>query len=35
MLHNVLSPKECGELIDLLNVKGFTPALLNIGRGRQ
>ena len=35
MLHNVLSPKECGELIDLLNMKGFTPALLNIGRGRQ
>ena len=35
MLHNVLSPKECLELIDLLNVKGFTPALLNIGRGRQ
>ena len=35
MLHNVLSPKECLELIDLLNVNGFTPALLDIGRGRQ
>lgn len=35
ILHNVLTPKECAELIELVNHKGFTPALLNIGRGRQ
>mmetsp|Transcript_16042 Transcript_16042/g.41576 ORF Transcript_16042/g.41576 Transcript_16042/m.41576 type:complete len:294 (-) Transcript_16042:984-1865(-) len=35
VVHNVLDPEDCAELIKMVNVKGFTPALLNIGRGRQ
>jgi len=35
VVHGVLSEEECAELISCINRKGFTPALLNIGRGRQ
>ena len=35
MLHNVLSEEECDQLVDGCNGKGFTPALVNIGRGIQ
>jgi len=32
---HVLSQKDCATLISSVNAKGFTPALLNIGRGMQ
>jgi len=35
MVHNVLTHAECVALIDCINAKGFTPALLNVGGGRQ
>merc|ERR1711907_73654 len=35
VIHNVLTPEECKELIEIVNQKGFTPALLNIGGGNQ
>jgi len=35
VVRNVLSAAHCAELIASANVKGFTPALLNIGGGRQ
>ena len=35
LLHGVLSEEECNTIIKLANEKGFTKALLNIGRGRQ
>lgn len=35
MVHGVLTPAECRALIDATNTKGYTPALINIGRGRQ
>lgn len=35
VVRSVLEPEECAELIACVNRKGFTPALLNIGRGRQ
>lgn len=35
VVHGVLDESDCAELISLINDKGFTPALLNIGRGRQ
>jgi hypothetical protein len=35
VVHNVLSEEECAALIQAVNVKGFTPALLNIGGGMQ
>mmetsp|Transcript_23060 Transcript_23060/g.41649 ORF Transcript_23060/g.41649 Transcript_23060/m.41649 type:complete len:284 (-) Transcript_23060:26-877(-) len=35
VVYGVLSEKQCAELISRINVKGFTPALLNIGGGRQ
>ena len=35
VLHNVLTPDQCQSLIQRINQKGFTPALLNIGRGNQ
>lgn len=35
VVRGVLSEEECTELIARVNIKGFTPALLNIGRGHQ
>lgn len=35
VIHNVLTEQQCAELIESVNNKGFTPALLNIGRGEQ
>merc|ERR1719265_2486777 len=35
VVHGVLDEEDCAELVSSVNVKGFTPALLNIGRGRQ
>lgn len=35
IVHNVLEEQDCAELISRANVKGYTPALLNIGSGRQ
>lgn len=35
VVHGVVDEEDCAELIRCINVKGFTPALLNIGRGRQ
>jgi len=35
IVRNVLEPSECAEIISCVNRKGFTPALLNIGDGRQ
>eukprot|EP00933_Yihiella_yeosuensis_P085039 TRINITY_DN99817_c0_g1_i1.p1 TRINITY_DN99817_c0_g1~~TRINITY_DN99817_c0_g1_i1.p1 ORF type:complete len:320 (-),score=34.50 TRINITY_DN99817_c0_g1_i1:62-1021(-) len=34
-VQNVFDEEACAELIARINDKGFTPALLNIGRGRQ
>ena len=34
-VYGVLEPAECAELLERVNEKGFTPALLNIGRGFQ
>mmetsp|Transcript_40310 Transcript_40310/g.95748 ORF Transcript_40310/g.95748 Transcript_40310/m.95748 type:complete len:276 (-) Transcript_40310:118-945(-) len=35
VVHNVLTPEECADLLDKVNGKGFTPALLNVGGGYQ
>jgi len=35
IVHGVLDADQCFELIQSVNNKGFTPALLNIGHGRQ
>merc|ERR1712196_713409 len=35
VVHGVLTEEQCAELLSSVNHKGFTPALLNIGRGRQ
>eukprot|EP00930_Biecheleria_cincta_P086618 TRINITY_DN75886_c0_g1_i1.p1 TRINITY_DN75886_c0_g1~~TRINITY_DN75886_c0_g1_i1.p1 ORF type:complete len:283 (-),score=37.97 TRINITY_DN75886_c0_g1_i1:92-940(-) len=35
VVHGVLSESQCAELISSVNRKGFTPALLNVGRGSQ
>jgi len=35
VIHNVLTEQQCAELVESVNNKGFTPALLNIGRGKQ
>lgn len=35
VVRNVLSEEDCVSLIASVNAKGFTPALLNIGGGRQ
>jgi predicted 2-oxoglutarate/Fe(II)-dependent dioxygenase YbiX len=35
VVHNVIDAEDCKSLIDAVNEKGFTPALLNVGRGRQ
>ena len=35
VLHNVLTQAECDEVIAAANKKNYTPALINIGRGRQ
>ena len=35
IVHGILEPKECAELLESINSKGFTPALLNVGRGLQ
>merc|ERR1712070_811861 len=35
VIDNVLEPEECAELLAKVNAQGFTPDLLNIGRGRQ
>jgi len=35
VVHNVLDEDDCADLIRCINQKGFTPALLNIGNGRQ
>lgn len=32
---NVLSASQCQQVISMANTKGFTPALLNVGYGRQ
>lgn len=35
VVRNVLNEEDCAALIASVNAKGFTPALLNIGGGRQ
>eukprot|EP00040_Diaphanoeca_grandis_P019598 m.103534 g.103534 ORF g.103534 m.103534 type:complete len:275 (+) comp27504_c0_seq1:114-938(+) len=35
VVKNVFTESECADLIATINNKGFTPALLNIGHGRQ
>eukprot|EP00928_Gymnodinium_smaydae_P043829 TRINITY_DN2929_c1_g1_i3.p1 TRINITY_DN2929_c1_g1~~TRINITY_DN2929_c1_g1_i3.p1 ORF type:complete len:317 (+),score=19.32 TRINITY_DN2929_c1_g1_i3:57-1007(+) len=35
VVRNVLDEESCAALISAVNEKGFTPALLNVGRGRQ
>merc|ERR1719433_687906 len=35
VVRGVLSEQDCAELLVQVNGKGFTPALLNIGRGKQ
>jgi len=35
VVHNALNEDQCAELLDQVNAKGFTPALLNIGGGVQ
>ena len=35
MHHNVLSRRECAQLVDACNAKGFTPSLMNLGSGIQ
>jgi len=35
VLENVYSPQECEEMIRLTEAKGYEPALVNIGGGRQ
>ncbi|CAJ1442575.1 unnamed protein product, partial [Effrenium voratum] len=35
VVRGVLDESDCAELIKCVNVKGFTPALLNIGGGKQ
>lgn len=35
IVHNVLSEEDCAALIHAVNIKGFTPALLNVGGGMQ
>lgn len=35
VVHGLLDECDCAELIGSINEKGFTPALLNVGRGRQ
>lgn len=35
IVHGVLDEEDCAELLACVNTKGFTPALVNIGHGRQ
>jgi len=35
VVYGLLDEDDCAELIDCVNRKGYTPGLLNIGRGRQ
>ncbi|CAJ1356324.1 unnamed protein product [Effrenium voratum] len=35
LVHGALDEEDCAELVQCINQKGFTPALLNIGGGRQ
>eukprot|EP00929_Paragymnodinium_shiwhaense_P007519 TRINITY_DN111439_c0_g1_i1.p1 TRINITY_DN111439_c0_g1~~TRINITY_DN111439_c0_g1_i1.p1 ORF type:complete len:281 (-),score=46.15 TRINITY_DN111439_c0_g1_i1:282-1124(-) len=35
VVHGVLDEDACAELISCINHKGYTPALINVGRGRQ
>lgn len=35
VVHGVLEAADCAALLASINAKGFTPALLNTGRGRQ
>lgn len=35
VVYNLFEPEECAQLLEHVNEKGFTPALLNIGRGAQ
>merc|ERR1719437_343802 len=35
VIRGALTEEECAELLTCVNGKGFTPALLNIGRGVQ
>ena len=35
VVHNVFTPDECKDLVNLTNSKGYTPALLNKGAGMQ
>jgi hypothetical protein len=35
VVSNIFTPEECADILAAVNDKGFTPALLNIGGGRQ
>lgn len=35
VVHGVLDEEDCADLLASVNQKGYTPALLNIGRGQQ
>jgi len=35
VLRNVMKEEDCGSLLDSINDKGYTPALINIGNGDQ
>ena len=35
LVHNALDEEDCAQLLASVNAKGYTPALLNIGGGRQ
>lgn len=35
VMNSVLDEEDCAALLDQINAKGFTPALINIGGGRQ
>lgn len=35
VVHNVLTPSQCAEMLRAVNTKGFTPALVNTGGGSQ
>jgi len=35
VVHGLLDDDDCAVLIDCINRKGFTPALINVGHGRQ
>lgn len=35
VVKNIFTPEECQQLINVTNSKGYSPALLNVGRGLQ